>query len=186
MHIFQMVSNGLAATALTIGVPAVSQQQAPPQQGQAQQAQQQRPQVVTQFDDTTVRYLLADVQANWRVEQGADGAPVYRANAGEGLNFTLAPRACSPEGTCVGLMMIAVFENVDLSDPAGLDALLNSFNDSNPTAKVLRSPQGVVALQGYVNAAYGISYRNAQAQFLQFGENIVAVSRALAAFEQAG
>lgn len=159
----------------------LAQQQAP-----QQQAQQQRPQVVSQFDDQTVRYLLTDVQATWRVEQGADGLPVYRASAEGGLNFTLAPRACTAEGTCFGLMMIAIFNGVNVTNPAQLDPFLNRFNDANPTVKVLRSPNGTVALQGYINATYGISYRNAQAQFLQFGENIVATSRALAALEQQG
>lgn len=168
------ISTLLATMALAItGMPAVAQQQQP-----------QRPQVVSQFDDTMVRYLLADVQATYRTEQASDGSSVYRASAEGGINFTLAQRSCAPETGCLGLMLIAIFTDVPIRDPARFDAFVHAFNDQNPTAKMIRSPDGVVAIQSYINAAYGISYRNAQVQFVVFGQNIVQASRALAAFEQ--
>lgn len=176
MRIFHKISIGIASLALTAGAaPALAQEQQPP-----------RPQVVGQFDSATVTALLQDVQSTWAVDQDADGNTNYRANAEGGINFTLAPRACSEETGCLGMMMIAIFTGLNPPSTAQLDAFLNDFNDSSATAKVFRNEQGIVVLQGYVNASYGISYRNAQTQLLIFGQDIVALSRALAAFEQAG
>ena len=169
------------ASIIPIGLAAITLGAAP--HPVAAQQQIQRPQVVTQFDDQTVRFLLADIAATWRVEQGVGGATVYRVNAEGELNFTLAPRACSPEGVCTGLMMVAIFSGVDASDPARLDGFINRFNDTNPTAKLIRDQRGVVAIQAYINTAYGISFSNAQAQFLEFGQNIVLASRALGEFQ---
>ena len=170
---------GLAALAsLASPIPLAAQQQTP--------QQPQAPQVVTRFDDQTLRFLLQDIQATWRYEQVSDGSTVYRASAEGDINFTLAPRACSPEGGCTGLMVIALFQGVNAPSAAQLDAFINQFNDLHPTAKVLRSPEGTVALQTYVNAAYGVSYRNVQEQFLVFGQNISILSQALTRFEQGG
>lgn len=174
MKLFKTLSAALLAGVLALsGSPALAQQQAP-----------QRPQIVTQFDNTIVTMLLQDVQATWQVEAAPDGNLNYRAQADGGLNFTLAPRSCTPEAGCLGLMMLAVFTGVNAQNAAQLDALLTRLNDSSATIKVFRDPQGVVILQSYANAAGGISYRNAQAQLLLFGEDIVIVSRALAQFEQ--
>lgn len=176
MRIISTLSTVLASVALAaVGMPTAAQQQA---------QQPQRPQVVAQFDDTMVRYLLADISATYQVEQLTDGSYVYRATAEGEINFTLAPRACTPEAGCRGLMLIAIFTDLRSPNLTQLDAFVNSFNDRNPTAKLIRGPDGTVALQAYINASFGISYLNAQAQFLVFGENIVATSRALAAFEQ--
>ena len=169
--------------ALAAGVLAFSSTAALAQQ-QAQQQAPQRPQFVTQFDNTIVTMLLQDVQATWQVEAAPDGNLNYRAQADGGLNFTLAPRSCTPEAGCLGLMMLAVFTGVNAQNPAQLDALLARLNDSSATIKVFRDPQGIVILQSYANAAGGITYRNAQAQLLLFGDDIVTVSRALAQFEQ--
>ena len=49
----------------------------------------------------------------------------------------------------------------------------------------MRNPQGVVAMQAYINASFGISYRNLQAQVLVFGDNIVDASAALGQLSQA-
>ena len=178
MNIFAKAATALlaAATAIT-ATPALAQQTQPAPQ---------RPDFVTQFDNTMVTNLLRDVQATWQVEQAADGSVNYRAQAEGGLNFTLAPRACSQQNGCLGLMMLAVYTGVNTQDLARLDAFLNQLNDSSATVKVFRNPQGVVILQGYINAAGGITYRNTQAQLLLFGEDIVNVSRALAQFEQQG
>ncbi len=146
-------------------------------------AQQAAPQVVTQFDDPTISRLLTDVQATWRIEMNEQGEANYRASAEGGLNFTLAPRACSPETGCLGLMALAVYTGIDTSNTAQLDALLNDLNDRSATAKVYRSSGGVVILQAYINSSYGISYANAQSQLLVFGQNIVSISQALAGFE---
>lgn len=177
MRILPALSTVLATLMLAaVGVPA-----------SAQQAQQpQRPQFVTQFDDTTIRYLLADIQATYQVEQASDGSNVYRATAEGQINFTLAQRACATETGCPGLMLIALFTNLQVSDATRLDAFIHQFNDQNPTAKLIRGPRNVVALQAYINASYGITYRNAQSQLLVFGENIVTTSRALANFERGG
>ena len=40
---------------------------------------QSQQQVVTQFNDSTVSRLLLDVQANFNIEAGADGAKIFRA-----------------------------------------------------------------------------------------------------------
>lgn len=178
MRITSVLSSVFASLALAIALSPVA--------GQQPTQQPQRPGVVSQFDDTMIRYLLADIRATHRVERASDGSTVYRASAEGQINFTLAPQACSQETGCRGLMLIAIFNDLRAPDPTRLDAFVNSFNDRNPTAKLIRGPNGIVALQAYINASFGISYRNAQAQMLVFGENIVQTSRALAAFEQQG
>lgn len=162
-----------AAAAISLSAPASAQQASPP-----------RPQAVTQFDDQTIRYLLEDVQATWQVERAADGGLNYRASAEGGINFVAAPRACDEQGQCLGLVLVAVYTGIQVNDPARLDAFVNQYNDQYPTAKVMRNAQGVVALQAYVNAAFGTSYRNVQAQLLVFGQDISNLARALTAFEQ--
>ena len=164
---FKSVITGLFAAAILSATPA---------QAQAQQ------QVVTQFNDSTISRLLLDVQAGFNIEGGANGEKVYRAQADGGLAFTLSPRACSPENGCVGLLMVTVFTRSDSRNLGELDALINRYNDLNPNAKVYRMDDGTVVLQGYINAAYGISYTNAQAQLLVFGSEIVKVRDTLTAF----
>jgi len=180
MNILTKISAALLAGVIAITAnPAIAQQ--------AQQTQPPpRPEFVTQFDNTMVTYLLQDVQATWQVEQLEDGNVNYRAQAAGGLNFTLAPRACSEQTGCVGLLMLAIYTGVNASNGAQFDAFLHRLNDSSATIKVFRNPNGVVILQGYINAAGGITYRNTQAQLLLFGEDIVTVSRALAQFEGGG
>ena len=176
MQILKSLSAAFVASVLAISsTPAVAQQQAP-----------ERPQIITQFDQLMVTYLLQDVQATWTVETDAQGNTNYRASAEGGINFTLAPRACSEQSGCLGMMMLAVFTGVNAPSMTELDAFLNRLNDTSGTIKVFRNAQGVVVLQEYMNAAGGISYRNAQAQLYVFGEDIVAVSRALAQFERGG
>lgn len=177
MRILQMISMGIASLSLAAGAAPVFAQE---------QEQPPRPQVVGQFNEQVVTALLQDVRATWTVEQGADGNINYRANAEGGINFTLAPRACSEETGCLGMMMIAIFTGVNPPSTVQLDAFLNDFNDSSATAKVFRNEEGIVVLQGYINASYNISYRNAQTQLLIFGQDIVALSRALALLEQGG
>lgn len=149
---------------------------ATPAQAQAQQ------QVVTQFNDATVSRLLLDVQTNFNIEAGPNGEKVFRAQADGGIAFTVSPRACSPENGCAGLLMIAVFTRSDSRNLGELDALLNRYNDLNPNGKVYRMDDGMVVLQGYINAAYGVSYANAQAQLLVFGQEIGKVRDTLTAF----
>ena len=175
MRIFTQLIAGLAALALG-AVPALAQQT--PQQ------QPQRPQVVTQFDNATITYLLQDVQATWTIETNERGESNYRARAEGDINFTMSPRACSPETGCLGLILLAVFTGVNAPSTAELDAFVNRANDQSATAKVYRSGNNIIILQEYINAAYGISYRNAQNQLLIFGQDIVAVSRGLTQFEQ--
>ena len=162
----------LAATALAAGT-AQAQTQAP-SSGPSP--------VVSQFNSSTIARLLLNVQADFDVEAGANGQTVYRASADGGLAFTLAPRACAPETGCVGLLMIAVFTRSDSRSQAELDTLLNTYNDLNPSGKAYRVADGTVVLQGYINAAYGISYGTAQAQLLVFGQEIVKLRKALEDF----
>ncbi len=172
-HMTALSGAALLAASLGFAAPVSAQQAAP----------RSDPQVVTEFNAPTITRLLTDVQADWRIEASAQGEINYRASAEGGLNFTLAPRACSPETGCLGLMVLAVFTGVDTTDPARIDAFLNDLNDQSATAKVYRSGDGIIILQAYINSSYGISYANAQAQLLVFGQNIVAVSGALSAFE---
>lgn len=175
MRKFSFVSTILATCALALSAPASAQQQQP-----------QRPQAVSQFDELTIRYLLADIQATYTVEQDAEGQATYRASAEGGFNFVLAPRACTPEQGCVGLVLIALFTDVRTPSGPALDSFINQYNDRYPTAKIMRNGQGMIALQSYINVAYGSSYRNVQAQLLVFGENISNLSRTLVAMENGG
>lgn len=177
MNKIKLISRGIAAFAL--GLTAMAAPVA------AQQQQQQTPQVVTQFNDATITSLLRDVQATWRVEQDQSGNVNYRASAEGEINFTLAPRACSQETGCLGLMMLAVYTGLNAPSTAQLDAYLAELNDRSATVKVYRNGN-IVILQGYMNSAYGISYRNAQTQLLIFGQDIVGISQALASFERGG
>ena len=163
---------GAMAFALT---PAGAQAQAQPQ------AQQQ---VVSQFDDSTISRLLLSVQANFNIESGANGQKVFRVAADGGIAFTVSPRSCSPETGCLSLLMVAVFTGNDTSDVGKLDELLHRYNDLNPAGKVYRAGDGVVVLQDYLNAAYGISYGNAQTQLLVFGSEINKIRNELNAFSQ--
>jgi hypothetical protein len=147
-------------------------------------AAQNQPQVVARFNDATISRLLLDVQANFNIEAGPEGSKVYRAQAEGGIAFTLSPRACSAENGCVGLLLIAVFSGADTSRLGELDRVLNRYNDLNPSGKVYRTDEGIVVLQGYINAVYGISYPNAQTQLLLFGEEIVKVRDTLNAFSE--
>ncbi|WP_299192999.1 YbjN domain-containing protein [uncultured Erythrobacter sp.] len=188
MVLRKTLAAAIATLVLTLGaLPGAAQAQATqtvqPQPSQPA-PQTQRPQFVTQFDDATVTYLLQDIRATWQTEASIDGHTNYRANAEGGLNFTLSPRACSQETGCLGLMMLAVYTGVNASSLAELDVFLNRLNDTSISVKVFRNGDGIVVLQAYINAAGGITYRNAQSEFLVFGENIVAVSQALAQFER--
>ncbi len=137
--------------------------------------------VITQFDDSTVSRLLLDGQATWRIEGGPDGRAVYRVSAQDGINFTVQPQACTADEGCTGLLVIATFPAREDTNLSALDALLNRFNDVNATAKVYRTPEGAVLLQTYINAAFGISYANAQAQLLIFGRNVQSLRAELVA-----
>ena len=146
-------------------------------------AAQQPPVAVTQFDDSTVSRLLLDGQTTWRIEGGPDGRAVYRVSAQDGINFTVQPQACTAEQGCTGLLVIATFAADNGTDMSTLDTLLNRFNDVNTTAKVYRTSEGAVLLQAYINAAFGISYPNAQAQLLIFGRNVQALRAELTALK---
>lgn len=187
MSIAKKLAQGLLVALFAANaVPSAAQSQGPAQSGpqDQQQTQPQRPQFVTEFDHRIVTYLLDDVRASWQAEPSNDGHTVYRASAEGAINFTLSPRACSPEGECSSLLMLAVFTGVNAPSMAQLDTFLNRLNDTSPSIKAFRNEQGVVVLQAYANAAGGITYRNAQAQLLVFGQDIVTVSQALAQFEQ--
>lgn len=167
------------AIALAIGAasPAAAQQQRQaPAQGQTV--------LINQFNDAVITQLLRDVQATWQVENGPQGVVNYTANAEGGLNFVLSPRSCSPDGGCRGLVMLALFDGLNVTNSAELDTVIHRFNDLDATAKVYRAGNDTVLLQGYMNAAYGITYDNARAQLLVFGQDIVSVSRTLTAFEE--
>lgn len=151
---------------------------------QAPAQAQNQPQVVAQFNDATISRLLLDVQANFNIEAGPDGAKIFRAQADGGIAFTLSPRACSAETGCVGLLLIAVYTRSDSRNLGELDVLLHRYNDLNPNAKVYRMDDGTVILQGYINAAYGVSYANAQAQLLVFGQEITKVRQTLTDFSE--
>ncbi len=137
-------------------------------QGQTRQV----PPAITQFDDATISRLLLDGQTTWRVESGPDGRPVYRVSAQGGLNFTVQPQVCAPDQGCTGLLVIATFPPAAPLKLDVLDTLLRRFNDTIATAKVYRTDDGTVLLQAYVNAAFGISYANAQAHLLVFDRNV--------------
>lgn len=145
-------------------------------------AQAQTQQVVSQFDDATIARLLLDVKTTWQVEPGTDGRSIYRASADGGINFTLMPQACAPEQGCRAIMVIATFTRGDTRSLAELDTFLNVFNDQVPSAKAYRTGDGTVILQSYINAAFGISYANAQAQLLVFGQDIQAIRAGLTEF----
>ncbi len=145
---------------------------------------QNQPQVVTQFNDSTISRLLLDVQANFNIEAGPGGEKVFRATAGQSTAFTVSPRSCSADAGCVGLLLIATFTRSDTRSLAELDTLLNRHNDLNSNAKIYRLPDGTVVLQSYINAAQGISYANAQAQVLVFGREIGKARDALTEFSE--
>ncbi len=153
---------------------------ASPAQAQTQQ------QVVTQFDAATISRLLLDVQANWQVEQGANGETIYRAQAGEGLAFALTPRACSAEQGCLGLLMVATFTRSDERSLAEIDEFINQYNNLNANSKAVRAGNEAVVLQSYINSAFGISYANAQAQLLVFGQEIQKMRSELTTFSAQG
>ncbi|WP_298467010.1 hypothetical protein [uncultured Erythrobacter sp.] len=153
---------------------------AAPAQAQSQQ------QVVTQFNDSTISRLLLDVGTSWDIEGGPNGEKIYRVSADGGVNFTLSPRACAAETGCAGLLMIAVFTRNDQRSLGELDQLLNRYNDLNPNGKVYRVEDGTVVLQGYINAIYGVSYANAQAQILVFGQELGKLRNELTAFSESG
>ncbi|MEL6529728.1 MAG: hypothetical protein AAFQ27_07175 [Pseudomonadota bacterium] len=153
---------------------------ATPAQAQSQQ------QVVTQFNDSTISRLLLDVGASWNIEGGPNGEKVYRASADGGVNFTLSPRACAAETGCVGLLLITVFTRNDQRSVSELDELLHRYNDLNPNGKAYRVEGGAVVLQGYINAVAGISYTNAQAQILVFGQELGKLRNELTAFSEGG
>ena len=144
---------------------------------------QEKPVVVSRFDTPTISHLLRDVQTTWTVEQAPDGQAIYRVRADGGVAFTATPRACNPETRCVGLLLIAVFTRGDGRTLAELDNFLSNYNDNNPNGKVYRVQDGkAVVLQGYINAANGISYANAQAQLLVFGQELAKIRSQLTEF----
>lgn len=179
MLIRSIISTSLAALALAVTSAPAAAQQAPAQT----QAQSARPDWVGRFDDQLMRMLMQDLRASWTVEQSAEGLTTYRASAEGGINFVAVPRSCEDQNGCVGLVVIALFNDVNVNNAARLDAFINAFNDRQPTAKVMRDPQGMVALQAYINAANGITYRNLLAQMVVFGQNITTLSRALIELE---
>lgn len=150
----------------------------------AAHAQDQRT-IIARFDDSTISRLLLDVEAQFQIEPGAEGANVYRARAGEGIAFTVSPRACSAQNGCAGLLLIAVFTLDPGAVPQDLDQRLHRYNDVNPNAKVYRADSNAIVLQGYINSAFGISYRNAQAQLLVFGQEIGKLRDALGSMDEA-
>ena len=153
----------------------------------AQQAPSQpRPQMVQRFDHQTVRSLLDAVEVEWKIDQDASGNLTYRASAESGATFVAIPQSCETDAGCLGLVLVAAFEGIKVANPGRLDAFVHRFNDSFPTAKVVRSGPGTVTLHAYINAAYGTTFQNAQAQMLVFGQDIANLSRALVALETGG
>lgn len=171
----------IAALALLAGTPLAAQEQAAP--AATQQQQPQRPQAVNRFEEATIRTLLEDVGTTVQVIPTENRVTRYRASTENGISFTAFPASCSEEAGCVGLVLVAIFGEVETPAGASLDTFLHRFNDANPTAKVFRGPQGNVVLQAYINAANVISYANAQSQLLVFGQDIVRTSQALNAFQ---
>lgn len=176
---------GLAAFAMFAATAPLAAQEQPQQSAPAaaQQAQPQRPQGVNRFEDMTIRMLLEDVGTSVQVLPSETGVTRYRASTQNGITFTAFPAACSEQMGCVGLVTVAIFDQVEVPAGASLDTFLHRFNDANPSAKVFRGPQGNVVLQAYINAANVISYANAQSQLLVFGQDIVRTSQALRAFQ---
>jgi hypothetical protein len=171
---------------MSLAAPAAGQQ--PSQTQQTLQTEQaplnpQRPQVVTQFTDPIVQRLLLDLQSTWQVEPNPEAEPNYRAVSSTGISYTVSPRSCSEERGCSALLVLSVFTGVDTSDLLALDGFLHRINDRLPTAKVYRADGSIIILQTWINAAGGITYRNAQAQMLIFGRDVDEVRRALAAFQ---
>ncbi len=150
-----------------------------------QVAAQSTSQVVAQFDDATIARLLLAVEATWRTEPGPHGRSLYRASADGGINFTLLPQACSVEQGCVALLVLANFTGVETESTKVMDTFLHRFNDAYPSAKVYRVSDDGVVLQAYFNAAQGISFANAQAQLLVFGQNLVQLRSELTALQEA-
>ncbi|MEL7190321.1 MAG: YbjN domain-containing protein [Pseudomonadota bacterium] len=146
---------------------------------------QSNPQVVAQFDDATIARLLLAVQATWRTETGPDGRALYRASAEGGISFTLLPQACGEEQGCRALLVLANFTGVEADNVSTLDNFLHRFNDAYPSAKVYRVGENGVVLQAYLNAAQGISFANAQAQLLVFGQDLVVLRNELTALSSA-
>lgn len=179
---YTSIPAALVALALLAGTPLAAQEQAAPTAAQQQQ-QPQRPQAVNRFEDITIRTLLQDVGTTVQVLPGENTVTRYRASTENGISFTAFPASCSEEAGCVGLVLVAIFGEVEVPAGQSLDTFLHRFNDANPTAKVFRGPQGNVVLQAYINAANVISYANAQSQLLVFGQDIVRTSRALNAFQ---
>ena len=161
-----------------LGLLGLASLLAAPAQAQSQQ------QVVTQFNDSTISRLLLDVGTSWNIEGGPEGQKVYRVSAEGGVNFTLSPRACAAETGCVGLLLVAVFTRNDQRSLGELDQLLNRYNDVNPNGKAYRIEDGTVVLQGYINAVYGVSYANAQAQILVFGQELGKLRNELTVFSE--
>ncbi len=166
-----------------VGAVLAIQPSAGQAQGQPQtQVAPQNPQVVTQFDAATISRLLLDVQTTWQVETDANGGTVYRAQSGTGISFALTPRACTPQQGCVGLLMVATFVREDTRPRAEINEFINQYNDLNASSKAVRAGDQAIVLQGYVNSAYGISYANAQAQLLVFGQEIQKMRASLTEF----
>lgn len=169
MHLRFLLTALFAAIAIPVATPDALHAQDQPQ---ASRPAQQTIQLVTRFDDATISRLLLDVQATWTIEAGPDGRSIYRASAAGGINFAVLPRSCSAEQGCTGLLVIANFAGAQADGPPALDEVLNRFNDLNASAKVYRAGESAVVLQSYINALYGISYPNAKAQLLVFGQEL--------------
>ncbi|MEL7197342.1 MAG: hypothetical protein AAGL10_03415 [Pseudomonadota bacterium] len=146
---------------------------------------QSAPPIIVQFDDATIARLLLAVEANWQTQAGAEGRVVYRANAQGGINFTLVPRACSEEQGCLALVVLANFTGVQVENASVLDNFVHRFNDANPSAKVYRIGENGIVLQAYINSAQGISFANAQAQLLVFGQDLIVLREELTALSSA-
>ena len=150
--------------------------------GSSPAAAQAQSQVVSGFSDATIARLLLDVQADWQIEAGANGRSIYRASANGGVAFTVMPQACDERLTCRALMVLTPFTRSDKRKLAELDAFISSFNDQTPSGKAYRLNDGTVVLQSYLNAAGGISFANARAQLLVYGQNLVKLREGLTAF----
>jgi len=124
-------------------------------------------QIVTSFREPALAAALKQSEATWTKTKGSDGTDYYNITFANGITATGYFTVCKPEG-CMGLTLVADFDEPERKSVAEVDVLLNKFNQAHAAGKVMRGEKGQVQAQAYVIADHGVAMGNLQLHILIF------------------
>lgn len=135
-------------------------------------------QILTSLREPALAASLKEAGATWTKSKGTDGTDYYAISFANGIKASAYFTVCKPEG-CMGMTLVADFDQPKGKTTAEVDALINKFNMTHSAGKVMRGDNGAVKAQAYVVADHGIAMGNFQLQILIFSSICEKLSAAL-------